>query len=246
MYWKDTWYLGDYIEHEYKYPGMYGAKGEKRAKRRKATPEQVRQQNQRNREKKVRRLIKANFMENDYWITLKYPKGTRIRMKEAKKHMKYFLDKTRNDYKKRDAVFKFIYRIEIGKRGGLHVHILLNRITDADLIIKKNWKNGTIHFSLAYEAGGFRRLADYIVKPPAEDGEPEKEVMAYSPSRNLVRPQPERELYFRRTVRKLIEEGPQPTPGFYIVKDSIVSGINPYTGMSYLHYEEERIGKRDG
>lgn len=246
MYWKETWYFRNSIEHEYKYPGNYGAKGEKRAKKKKLTPEQIRQQNQRNREKKVRRLIKANFGENDYWLTLKYPKGTRIKIEEAKKHMKKFLDKTRKDYKKRERMFKFIYRLEIGKRGGMHIHILLNRIPDADLILKKNWEQGGMDFTLAYEAGGFRRLAAYLVKPPLDGTDPDGKTKQYHPSRNLVRPQPERKKYHRWTVRKLIEEGPKPTPGFYIVPDSVISGVNPYTGMSYLHYEEERLKRGEG
>ena len=29
MYAKDSWYLINHIEHEYKYQGRYGAKGEK-------------------------------------------------------------------------------------------------------------------------------------------------------------------------------------------------------------------------
>ena len=95
MYWVDAWHFRDSIEYEYKYAGNYGAKGEKRAKRRKATPEEVRRQNQRNREKNVRRLIKANFSSNDYWVTLKYPKGERPGIEEVKRHMKGFLDKVR-------------------------------------------------------------------------------------------------------------------------------------------------------
>ncbi len=243
MYWKDMWHFKNSIEYEFKYKGKYGAKGEKRAKRKKATPEQIKMQNQRNREKNVRRLIKANFGENDYWITLKYPKGTRLKIEDVKKHMKKFLDKTRKDYRKRNESFRFIYRMEIGKRGGIHIHILLNRITDADLIIKKNWEQGMTDFTLAYEAGGFRRLAEYLVKPPIDGTDPEGEAARYHPSRNLVRPQRERKEYTHWTVRKLIFEGPTPTPGFYIVPDSIVTGVNPYTGMSYLHYEEVRIEK---
>ena len=88
MYWKDIWRFKNSVEYEIKYKGKYGAKGEKRAKRKKATPEQIKMQNQRNREKNVRRLIKANFGENDYWITLKYPKGTRLKIEDVKKHMK--------------------------------------------------------------------------------------------------------------------------------------------------------------
>lgn len=243
MYWKDIWRFKNSVEYEIKYKGKYGAKGEKRAKRKKATPEQIKMQNQRNREKNVRRLIKANFGENDYWITLKYPKGTRLKIEDVKKHMKKFLDKTRKDYRKRNESFRFIYRMEIGKRGGIHIHILLNRITDADLLIKKNWEQGMADFTLAYETGGFRRLAEYLVKPPIDGTDPEGKVARYHPSRNLVRPQPERKEYTHWTVRRLILEGPQPTPGFYIVPDSVVTGANPYTGMSYLHYEEVRIEK---
>ena len=233
MYWKDMWHFKNSIEYEFKYKGKYGAKGEKRAKRKRATPEQIKIQNQRNREKNVRRLIKANFGENDYWITLKYPKGTRLKIEDVKKHMKKFLDKTRKDYRKRNESFRFMYRMEIGKRGGIHIHILLNRITDADLIIKKNWEQGMTDFTLAYEAGGFRRLAEYLVKPPIDGTDPEGKAARYHPSRNLVRPQRERKEYTHWTVRRLIHEGPTPTPGFYIVPDSIVTGVNPYTGMSY-------------
>ena len=37
----DTYDLGDAIEHEHKFAGEYGAKGEKRAPKKKATPEQM-------------------------------------------------------------------------------------------------------------------------------------------------------------------------------------------------------------
>ncbi len=246
MYWRDAWYFDNSIEWEYKYAGKYGAKGEKRTKRKKATPEQIKLQNQLNKEKRVRRLIKANFGENDYWITLKYPAKTRLKIEEVKKHMKKFLDKTRRDYKRKEDQLKFIYRIEIGKRGSPHVHILLNRITDADLIIKKNWEQGTVYFALAYEAGGFKKLAEYIVKPPDEAADPEKKTVPYSCSKNLIRPKPERKYRRSWTVKKLVMEGPKPTPGFYIVPESVVCGVNKYTGMSYLHYEEARIKRGDG
>ncbi len=246
MYWVDAWHFRDSIEYEYKYAGNYGAKGEKRAKRRKATPEEVRRQNQRNREKNVRRLIKANFSSNDYWVTLKYPKGERPGIEEVKRHMKGFLDKVRRGYKKRGEKFRFIYRVEVGKRGGVHAHILLNRITDADLLVRGGWAHGGVDFTLAYETGGYRRLAEYLVKPPL-DGEGEGgKIGRYHPSRNLVRPKPERKEYRRRTLRKLIAEGPKPTPGYYVVPDSVVSGVNPYTGMSYLHYEEVRLARGRG
>jgi hypothetical protein len=125
-YWLDTWTFPNSIEYEYKFAGNYGAKGEKRAERKKATPEQIKKQNQLNKEKRMRRVIKANFLSEDYWMTLKYPEGTRKKVEEVKKELKKFLDDMRKAYKKRSEIFKFIYRMEIGKHGGIHIHVLMN------------------------------------------------------------------------------------------------------------------------
>lgn len=242
------------IEYEYKYMGNYGARGEKRAKKSKATPEQIKKQNQRNREKKMRRLIKANFRPGDIWGTLKYPKGSRKGIDEVKEDLRTFLSDMRRAYKKREEPFKFIYRMEIGERGGIHIHILLNRLESdpADLLIERCWKKGRVFYTPIYEAGGYEELAEYIVKQPNEEVEkqlslfPEeerKEFVKYSSSRNLIRPEPEVKEYRRWTLKKLIENGPKPTPGFYIDKNSILQGVNQYTGMSYYQYTEIRVAE---
>lgn len=253
MYWRDVWRFINSNEYEFKYPGKYGAKGEKRAKRKKATPEQVRKQNQANREKKIRRLIKKNFRPNDLWCTLKYPEGARPSLEQVKKDLKNFLERMRKKRKKRNVIFKFIYRIDIGEYGGVHIHVLLNRSNkkpDTDIEVQEEWKAGRVNYESIYELGGYKKLADYITQEPSEEEyeqlslfpkEEQKKFKSYSTSRNLIRPEPERSEYRRRTVRKLIEEGPKPTPGYYIDKNSIVSGVNRYTGMSYLHYTEVRI-----
>lgn len=124
-YCMETWKFRYSIEREYKYKGKYGAKGEKRAEKTKATPEQIKKQNQRNREKKIRRLIKANFIPSDLWCTLKYPAGTRKPIKEVMEDMRKFHDAMRREYKKAGKLYKFIYRVEIGKHGGIHIHILI-------------------------------------------------------------------------------------------------------------------------
>lgn len=252
-YWKDTWVFPNSIEYEYKFAGNYGAKGEKREKRKKATPEQIKKQNQLNKENYIRRVIKANFLSEDYWMTLKYPEGVRKKIKEVEKDLSKFLANMRQAYKKACEMFKWIYRMEIGKRGGIHIHILLNRIngeTDTDLIVKKYWNHGSVNYQTLYESGGYKKLANYIVKPPDEEcyeqlsffeKEDQKKLIKYSSSRNLIRPEPERKTYRRWTVKKLIEEGPVPTKGFYIDKESIVVGVNKFTGMSYLKYTECRI-----
>lgn len=251
-YWQDTWTFSNSIEYEYKFVGNYGAKGEKRAPRKKATPEQIEYQNQLNREKKIRRLIKANFFPDDLWITLKYPQGTRKSLEEVKKDLKKFLNDLRKEYKIRGSTLKFVYRIEIGKRGGIHAHILINRLeqTDTDILIQDLWTHGRVNFESIYEYGGYQKLANYIVKKPSEEiqkqislfpEEEQKELIKYSSSRNLIRPEPERKTYRRWTLKKLIEEGPKPTPGYYIDKNTIHYGTNKYTGMSYYQYTECRI-----
>lgn len=255
MYWKDTYRFLRSIEYEYKYPGRYGAKGEKRQKREKKTPEQIAKQNQLNREKKYRRLIKANFVENDLWVTAKYPKGTKKTIAEIKDDVSTLLDSTREKYRKQCEKFKFIRRLEIGSKGGIHIHLLVNRIRGADLIIQKEWMKitgGRMHYESLYEQGGYEKLAAYIVKKPAKesaaykqlslfDDDDQRELLRVSTSRNLIRPEPERKIYYRRTLRDLIENGPKPTPGYYIDKSSIRAGINRYTGMSYYYYTENLI-----
>lgn len=253
MYWKDTWRFKNSNEYEYKYAGKYGAKGEKRAKKKKPTKEQIAKQNQRNKEKHLRRVIKANFLPDDLWITLKYPKGTRKPLSEVKKDMRKFLNSLRKEYKKRGEKLKFIYRMEIGSRGGIHIHILINRLAgkpDTDVLVKQCWKQGKVNFESLYEQGGYDALAAYICKEPTEEMEGQlslfsmkekKALRNYSPSRNLIRPKPVRENYRRWTVRDLVQNGPKPTPGYYIDQSSISYGVNPYTGMSYYQYTEVKI-----
>jgi len=240
----DKYVFDDSIEYEYKFKGEYGSKGEKRSKKAPPTPEQRERQNQKVREKKMRRLIKANFKEGDLWITLKYPKGTKKTMSEVKKDISGFLKNLRRKYKKAERPLKFIYRIEIGRQGGVHIHMIANRISNADKMIQDTWKHGRVSFEHMYDSEGFRKLAAYIVKKTNIDNIPksqQKDLTKYSSSRNLIRPVPERKKYRRRTVRKLITSELTPTKGYYIDKNSIEKGINPFTGMSYLYYTEYKL-----
>ena len=106
---------GRFIEHEFKFVGKFGAKGEKRAEKKKATPEQVKKQNQYNREKKILRKIRCNFKPGDLWLTMKFPKGIRMPVKEIKGVRKSFFDTVRNKYKKRGQILKFYTGQKQGK-----------------------------------------------------------------------------------------------------------------------------------
>lgn len=270
-YWHDIYRFSHSIEHEFKFAGKYGAKGEKRKKKVKPTPEQIALQNQRNKETKMRRTIKLNFRERDLWCCCKYPAGVRLSIKDVKKDRQKFMRILRQEYKKRGSPFKWVTRLEVGERGGIHFHILVNRLStdQTDMIIADAWSRalatsemqkvykgqrteGLVDYRTMYEAGDFKSLAEYICKQPKEDTpeyeqlslftkKEQKALLSVSTSRNLIRPIPEREKKRRWTMRKIIKEGPKPTPGYYIDKDSLYIGTNPYTGYSYCKYTEIKL-----
>ncbi|MCQ2087938.1 MAG: hypothetical protein MJZ37_07780 [Bacilli bacterium] len=242
------------VEYEFHYAGKYGAKGEQRAKREKKTADAVKRFNQKKKKDKVRRLIKANFRKFDYFITLKYAKGTRKDLKEVQADLKKFLYSLRQKYKKKEKQLKFIYRLEIGKRGGIHCHMILPRLHDGDIIIQSCWKHGRINFQNLYDKGNYEQLASYITKEPDEEvgkqlsffpEDEQKHFIKYSTSRNLIRPIAEKKTYSRWTLKKLIDDGIKPSEGYYIDKSSIRSGVNQWTGMSYLYYTEILIREKN-
>lgn len=254
-YCKDIYRFACSIEYELKWEGNYGAKGEKRAKKKKPTPAQIKKQNQWNREKFMRRKIKLNFAPPDLWCTLKYRKGVRKPLEEVQKDIDSLIRKLRYRYQKKEKPLKWVIRIEVGKRGGIHAHILINRIEGTDIYLQECWPHGEVNYKSIYREGGYKKLAEYIVKEPEDESyqqqlslfseEEQKVLKKYSCSRNLLKPEPERHPYKNRTLRPLMENGIKPTKGYYIAPDSIHFGINPFTGMSYLHYTENKAETRE-
>lgn len=98
-YIEDTYHLKHTIEVEKKHTGKYGAPGQKRRKKRKATKEEIQKQNQRNAEKKLRRIINANFEPNDLHIVLTYKKDERLTPGESKKELRNFFERVRRAYR---------------------------------------------------------------------------------------------------------------------------------------------------
>lgn len=250
MYRLDIYRFDNSIEYEYKFAGNYGAKGERRQKKQKRTPEDIQRQNQYQKSKTVRRLLKANFSKGDFWTTLTYKAGSSKSIDDVSKDLRNFLDRIKRFYRKQDVPCKYIYRIEIGSRGGIHIHIVLNRIPDLDILIQDKWKEGHVHNELL-DNGTYEELADYIVKPPSEQAmkilksytgtEDTGKLIRYSCSRNLIRPEPETHVKSHSTMRKIFNNPLLPSKGFYIDKSSVRRGVNLYTGMGYLHYQEIRL-----
>ncbi len=239
MYDKITYDMGSVIQVEKHYPGNYGAPGMERLPKKKRTPEDIARQNERNKVKRVQRLIIANFGEGDWHLTLTHRKEMRPdTMEEARGYLKRFLDSMRAAYKRAGYPFKYIYVTERGKKGACHHHLIIEDIAAPALntkeLVMEHWTHGTRNFSPLYEDGEFEDLAEYLVKKePKEEGAG----CSYTHSRNLAMPVPKRERIHRKTWRK----DPRPKKGFYIVKSSVVNGINPVTGYPYQHYTMRRI-----
>lgn len=224
------------IEHVIQYKGVYGGKHEKRADHEKVSKDQIRRQNQKNKENRVRRTIQLNFKPGDWWLTLKYPKGTRKPMEEVVSDFRDFIGRMRRRYGKLGVQMKYMYRIEIGKRGGIHVHVVMNRLADprGDLLISDAWTrarsatpiedmledglcpaDGLAHLDHVRAVGNGKELAEYLVKEQPEvleDGtrlsrDEMKQASKYGSSRNLLRPAPEVKTYNHWTLRTLLDLG---------------------------------------
>lgn len=247
MYVRKTYDLGRVKQIEKNYPGNYGAPGVKREKKRKRTPEDIKRQNETNRWKKIQRLIIANFGVGDWHLILKYGKDKRPdTYKEAVKQRKEFIDSMREIYKKAGIPFKWIAVTERGKKGqALHHHLVIRDICTADIntvqLVKKLWMYGNEFFVSLYEDGEYEKLAEYIVKAETKE---EADWCTYSRSRNLIVPIAEKEEIQRRRWRK----DPVAPKGWYVVKDSIWNGKNPYNDRPYQHYTIRKIegGPEDG
>lgn len=228
------------VDYEEYHDGRYGAPGERRKPRQKATPEQVEKVNQYTRERKARWMIRLYFDIDDYFLTLTYAKDKRPDdMDQAKSDFEKFCRKVRYQYRKRGQPFYWMRNIEVGKRGAWHVHLIVNRITDTDLIINKAWPHGRVQYKMMYKDGEFRALAKYITKTPKTDKRLNES--DWSHSRNMPLPEPEKKIYKKwKTWGKIrIPKGWQLDP------ETLVEGENPVTGYRYRRYTLIRIQRKN-
>ena len=230
-YKKKTYKLRAGIEVEEYHSAKYGAPGQERRPKKKLTPEQMEKQNLANREKTVRRKLREHFQKDDYSSDLTYKKDARPPdMGAAKEQFKKFVRQVRKEYRKRGYEVKWLRNIEVGTKNGWHIHVIVNRIPDTDIILQAAWPYGKVINVLMYEKGGFADLAAYITKTPVTD--PRLRESDYSASRNLPVPAPKEKIYYRWKTWKEIKI---PT-GYYLDKPSVKEGKNPFTGYKYRSY----------
>lgn len=234
MYTKVTYDLGEVREIQKYIPGNYGAPGCKRERKRKRTPAEIKSQNERNKRRKVQRLIMANFGEGDLHVTLTYAKDRRPETAEEANALRAkFLAELRKGFRKAERELKYIGVTEIGSRGAVHHHIVINNTEGVDVmkLIQKAWNYGHPFFSPLYDEGEYEQLADYLLKGESDKG------ASYTRSRNLKIPEPKRELIKNRRWK----DPPSVPKGWEIIKSTVFSGQNPVTGYPYQRYMIRRI-----
>lgn len=217
------------------------------------TPEEMKKNNQRNAQRKLRQLINANFQDDDYHLIYRYFKQTRPgSWKEAVEEMRRYWRRMQYEAKKEGITLRYIWEIEIGGRGAIHFHVIVNKadisfftkqwkrqVTGEDG--KKTWvKLGTIFCVPLWTDGQYRDLAKYIVKQTSKTFR-EMGGKRWNRSRNLIKP--------KETVKEIKAKQwrmePKPPKG-YIFDPSfpLENGICSITGLRYQRYGLIRIERQ--
>jgi len=221
-----------------------------RSKKSKATSEEIEKINQLNAERKLRIKINNNFSEGDPYITLTYKQNERPTPDEAKDRVKKFLSKLREVYKKHGMSLKYINVTEY-ENASIHHHLLINDLPNINITktVNRLWKSGRPNYKFLDDTGQYKNLAAYFIKETSESFKKNKETgkghkQRWSNSRNLIMP-PSRTEIIRNAVSWIPD--PRPKEGYYIDQDTIVNGVDPFTGRMYQRYTMVKIsGCRGG
>lgn len=204
--------------------------GGRRRQKQKPTSEAVKKNNDRLAEKKLTRLINANFYPGDLHVTLTY--AVPVDPQEAEHQLGVWIRRVRRQFKKKGIEFKYVAATEY-KNHRIHHHVVMNYI---DLnIIDTLWTQGRVRCTTLDQSRNYKALAKYLIKETQktfrEPGNATKR--RWKSSRNLIRPVIKREWV---SVRELWKD-PKPIKGYQIDPDSIRRYQNPITGIEHLEYD---------
>ncbi|MDO4553682.1 MAG: hypothetical protein Q4B70_00885 [Lachnospiraceae bacterium] len=155
--------------------------------------------NDKNARKKFIRYLCTNFANKDYWCTFNYAEPPES-IEEAEKNMKNYIRRL-NYRRKKDGLpsARYMYITEIGSKGRVHHHLVIDGLVDRDTI-EDLWTLGKRNHVRRLEEDdfGLTGLAAYLSKDP-------KGRKRWKGSKNLKKPK-ETENYsrFRKNrVRKM-------------------------------------------
>lgn len=239
--------------------------GGKRQPKSKPTPERMKRNNQKRKERECSRMVETYFNDSDLLLTLTYKEDKRPEGMEAcKDDFRDLCKYLRREYGKRMYELFWIRNIEVGPSGAWHIHMLVNRIDGAELMITDWWtaRHGSVLVqylkNMTAEGGD---IGAYMAKTAfstsdeqiEEDEEKAGEKIdrrknnrhrvvetSWSHSRNVKKVLPEDKEITGRTMH----QEPRVPKGWYLDKNSVYEGTTP-DGYPYRTYTFRRIEKRE-
>ena len=205
-------------------------------------PEQQEEANKRRDAFEITVRLNANFTHRDYYITLTYSKDKQPEtVNDAKTDRAAFLRRVRSIYERHGLRPLYLICTEVGKRGGIHHHLVIDGRVDVREICEA-WSLGHNNIELLEPSGEYSRLAEYFVKNRKQWKAAGGTGRMWTCSRYIQRPP---------TVKRIVNanrytETPRERKGFRIDRDTIKRGITR-DGWSYLSYiciEENQTDER--
>ena len=236
-YIKRTYITGNVIEIEKVYSIRYKGKNTKRGPKVNPTPEAMKEVNERNCRKKLRRILNANFDENSYHATITYYASNRPEdAEQAKKDIAKFW----RTLKRRCANVKYVAVAEHTKNGNIHFHAIIKADELSTAEIASCWGKGGVYFRNLEANGDYDALAWYLLKESRNTYHDEARRVfgkRWCESKNLVHVEPIVEVVKAESWT----EAPKAVKGYYVLQDTVASGISNFTGWPYQHYRMLRL-----
>lgn len=221
-------------QHTFYYAARTDTKEGSRRKKENKTSEAQKKVNSRQAVKKLTWIFNENYDGTSLYVTYSYAKENRPSQKEElRTDIDKLIRSLRSIYRAAGKELKYVWVPEVGERGAVHVHMVLNAVEISQL--KKIWKKGWIDIKPLDDSGQYRKLASYFVKYSEKtmktcEGFSGKR---YNSSKNLKIPIPTKTTVRSRNAYNHTIEIPR---GWYLDKDSVAEAWHEVTGFMYFTY----------
>lgn len=229
-YLKTTWHAGNMLIVYKHHSSRYGSRGQKNTPKTKLTEEQMAAVNQLEAERKLQRLIAANFSPGDWHLTLTYRAELRPDREQAKANVRRLIRLLRPIYRRMGKELKYIMVIE-KEDANIHHHLIINEAGMTIGLIRARWPHGIVKVNNAlYEEGCYEALAAYLLKDRRKALK--KGCRQYvMRSRNLAVPEPKVEVMPSDHWMEI----PRCQNGYWLDKNTVHEGIDRF-GYKYQRY----------
>ena len=203
----------------------------------KPTCERIKKNNQRRKQREAGRMVEQYFNTDDLVLTLTFRKELRPEdMTAAKQIFKGLANHLRKEYRKRYYELFWMRNIEVGPRGGWHIHMILNRIEGAEFLIKDYWRQyGGVYIQYLQDMRDQGKdIGEYIAKAPITCDRVVE--TSWSHSRNVKKVEGEDTIISGHAMT----DKPRVPRGWYLDKESCYAGTNA-DGYPYRTYTIRRI-----